>query len=157
MQRDRLVDQNLRYSAALTTIAFILHYAWENVQCPQFVHRQGDTTMWLAMVWATSGDVALTWVTQLAFAAISGSWIWPRGARRRFWLLLPAAAAIMAVAVERYALATGRWSYAETNPQIPGLGVSLLPVAQLIILLPMSFLAADRLAGTTLTRRGHAM
>jgi hypothetical protein len=43
-----------------------------------------------------------------------------------------------AVAVEKYALATGRWRYTAINPLIPLLKVSLLPVAQLMILTPVS-------------------
>ena len=144
VERQTLNDERVRYALALTVIAFVLHYAWEHLQCPLFVHRGDDTAMGIAMVLATLGDVVLTWIVQVSVAAFSRRWIWPRGADRASWALVFLMAVVIAVIIERYALTTGRWSYAATNPQIPGLGVSWLPVAQLIILLPVSFLLADR-------------
>lgn len=146
-------NQRLRYAGALTAAAFVLHYAWEHLQCPLFVHREDDTVMWVAMVLATIGDVVLTWIVQVFVAAFSRRWIWPRRASPASWILLFLLAVVIAVVVERYALATGRWSYAPTNPLIPGLGVSWLPVAQLVVLLPVSFLLADRWAAGRLRRR----
>lgn len=152
---ETLNTQRVRYGVALTAVGFVLHYAWENLQCPQFVHREDDTVMWVAMVLATIGDVVLTWIVQVIVAAFSGRWIWPRAAGRRAWLLLFLLAVVIAVAVERYALATGRWSYAPTNPLIPGLEVSWLPVAQLVVLTPVSFLLADRWASSRFRRQRH--
>lgn len=151
-----LDNQRVRYAVALTVIAFVLHYVWEHLQCPLFVHRSGDTAMWIAMVRATMGDVALTWIVQVSLAIFARRWIWPREAGRVPWVLLFLMAVVIAVSIEWYALATGRWSYAATNPQISGLGVSCLPVAQLIVLLPISFLLADRYAARQGPRRPEA-
>jgi hypothetical protein len=138
--------ETLRYSAALTVVAFVVHYIWENLQCPLFAHRPEPTPMWLAMIRASLGDVALTWIAQLALARGTGQWIWPRRAPLRAWVLLLAPAGGMAVAIELYALQTSRWSYTVANPRVPGLGVSVLPLAQLMVLFPLSFLVAARLA-----------
>jgi hypothetical protein len=141
----------VRYAIALSAFAFLAHYIWENLHCPLFVHRSGETPMWAAMIWASLGDVVLTWVAQLTLAVTTRRWIWPRAARLPAWLLLLGLAAGMAMAIEAFALATGRWSYAATNPRIPGLGFSVLPLAQLVVLFPLSFLAAARIAtGRTL-------
>jgi hypothetical protein len=137
----------MRYALSLTATAFVAHYVWERLHCPLFVHPPGDTPMSLAMIQATLGDVGLTWMAQLTMAAVTGRWMWPRGAGRRTWGALLALSVGMALAIEWYALATGRWSYTPANPLIPGLGVSLLPVAQLAILFPLSFVAA-RFAAT---------
>lgn len=152
MERETLDNDRVRYAVALTVIAFVLHYAWEHLQCPLFVHRKDDGAMWLAMVLATVGDVVITWIVQVAVAAFSRRWLWPRGAGLTAWGLLFLMAVVIAVFIEEYALATGRWGYAVTNPQIPGLGVSLLPVAQLLVLLPTSFLVADRYAHSQFLR-----
>lgn len=156
MELVTLNHQRVRYAGALTAVAFVLHYGWETLQCPLFVHRKDDTVMWVAMVLATIGDVVLTWLVQVVVAAYSRRWIWPRGAGRASWVLLLLLAITIAVVIERYALMTGRWSYAPTNPQIPGLGVSWLPVAQLVVLLPVSFLLADRWAAGRFRRRSRA-
>ena len=117
-----------------------------NIQCPWFIHREGDVTMGIAMVWATLGDVTLTWIAQISMAAWAGRWVWPRDAGRAMWLQIMALGGVMAVVIEKYAMATGRWRYAAGNPLIPGLKISLLPVIQVSILFPISFLAAGRLA-----------
>jgi hypothetical protein len=149
--------ETVRYAVALSAFALLAHYVWENLHCPLFVHRPGVTPMWAAMIWASLGDVLLTWMAQLTLAVATRRWIWPRGARLPAWLLLLALAAGMAIAIEAYALATGRWSYAATNPRLPGFGVSVLPLAQLMVLFPLSFLAAARIAsGQTLPSRRAA-
>jgi hypothetical protein len=152
--KTRVSPETFRYSLALTALTFVVHYAWETLHCPLFVHRPEPIPMWLVMIRASVGDVALTWIAQLALATGTGRWIWPRGAGLRAWVLLLVLAAAIAIAVEVYALETGRWSYTVTNPRLPGLGVSVLPLAQLMVLFPLSFLAAARVAGRRARRSG---
>jgi hypothetical protein len=58
----------------------------------------------------------------------------------------------LSVAVEVHALAMGRWSYTAAAPKLPFAGVSLLPILQLIVLLPISF-ALAREATARVTRK----
>lgn len=128
------------FAAVLSVVAFAFHLAWETAQCsPFFVHASPNPTEF-DMVLATFGDVVMTWVAFAVVAAVTGRWDWPFGAWAvRHWLALEGAALVMSVAVERYALVTGRWSYTAENPRIPGLDVSVLPVAQMALLLPVTF------------------
>ena len=139
--------ESIRYALTLTATAFLTHYVWERLHCPLFVHPPGNPALSLVMIQATLGDVGLTWIAQLSMAAATSRWMWPRGAGRRTWGTLLALSVGMALAIEWYALATGRWSYAPANPLIPALDLSILPVAQLAILFPVSF-AAARFAAT---------
>jgi hypothetical protein len=140
-----------RFAVVLTAIAFLLHYAWENAQCATYFIHSDETPTQLEMVRATVGDVALTWI---AFAAVAGAsgrrdWVGRRWSLRQ-WGTLVSAGLVMSIAVEAYALSSGRWSYTPNNPRIPGLGVSLLPVAQLALLFPVTFTLAEWI----LRRRG---
>jgi hypothetical protein len=63
--------------------------------------------------------------------------------RRREWILQPGVAGytllvlagmVIAVAIEMHALAWGRWAYNARMPIIPGIGVGLIPVVQMMML-----------------------
>jgi hypothetical protein len=135
------------FAALTSAVGFALHYAWENAQCgPYFVHATLNPTQ-LDMVQATLGDVVMTWIAYAAVAVAVGRWDWPLGRWGwRHWGTLVGAGLAMSIAVERYALATERWSYTANNPRIPFLDVSLLPVAQMVLLLPATFWIAAWLA-----------
>jgi hypothetical protein len=129
-----------RFAALASAIAFALHYAWENVQCSAFFIHASVSPTQLDMVRATLGDVAMTWVAYAAVAVAVGRWDWPPG--RWGWrhrATLVGAGLAMSIAVERYALAMARWSYTANNPRLPVLDVSVLPVAQMVLLLPATF------------------
>jgi hypothetical protein len=136
-----------RFAALLSVVAFAFHYAWETVQCsPYFIHASANPTA-LDMVWATLGDVVMTWVAYAAVAVAVGRWEWPLGRWGWwYWGTLVGAGLAMSIAVEQYSLATERWSYTANNPRIPFLDVSLLPVAQMGLLLPATFWIAAWLA-----------
>ncbi len=131
---------NARFVAVLSITAFALHFAWENAQCIAFFVHASKAPTQVDMVRATLGDLAMTWLAYVTVALATRHWNWPF--RRWAWMewgTLVGSALIVSVAVERLAIASGRWSYTANNPLIPGTGVSVLPVAQLLLLLPLSF------------------
>lgn len=134
-----------RYGLVVTTAAFLLHFAWEWLQCPLFfVHQQSPPTL-LAMLVATLGDTALTWVAQLVMAFLSRRWLWAlRPWSRSQTLSLVGIGVALGLVTEYWALATERWRYTEMNPLIPGTSISVLPVAQLAVLFPTTFLLTRR-------------
>jgi len=139
----------LRHGAALSIVAFLVHGAWEYAQCSRFFFHGSVPPTALGMLQATVGDVGLTWVAQLTGAvAFRDWWWWSTAARLRSGLLLVGVAIILALAFEAHALRTGRWAYRPEAPLIPGTPISLLPVAQLVLLFPFSFWAAARIEGT---------
>lgn len=140
-----------RFVALLSTIAFALHFAWENAQCAAFFVHATSTPTQVDMVLATLGDVAMTWLAYAAVSLATRRWNWPFGRWGwKEWVTLAGSAIVMSVAVERYAIASGRWSYTANNPLFPGTGVSVLPVAQLLLLLPLSFWLTEWIAGRAL-------
>lgn len=135
----------LRHAAIVSGVALVLHYGWENVQCRWFfIHRVDLAAPW-SMLRAAGGDVVLTWIAHLVTAVVTGRWLWVRGPWPcRVWLALLGTALVLSITIELYALATGRWAYTAINPRLPWLGVSLLPVLQLLLLFPATFLLARR-------------
>ncbi len=133
-------DAIVFHACSLTGSAFVLNYVWENLQCPWFfIHRGGNTGQFV-MVVATLGDVALTWVAQGLLAIVTRRWLWLLGPWRwRQWATLLSVAVALSVFVEWWALATSRWAYTTINPRVPGTPISVLPVAQLLLLFPLTF------------------
>lgn len=130
----------LRHAALLAVPALPLHYAWENIQCRLFfVHRANPANQW-SMLQAAGGDLLLTWIAYLVVAMLTGRWLWLRGRwPPRVWISLLGTALVLSISIEFYALATHRWEYTAINPRIPGLGVSVIPMLQLLILFPVTF------------------
>lgn len=129
-----------RFVVLLSVVAFALHFAWENAQCMAFFVHASKTPTQVDMVRATLGDVAMTWLAYAAVSLACRQWNWPFGKWAwKEWGALVGAALVLSVAVERYAIASGRWSYTADNPRVPGTDVSILPVAQLLVLMPLSF------------------
>lgn len=130
----------LRHAALLAVPALPLHYAWENVQCRLFfVHRANPADQW-SMLQAAGGDVLLTWIAYLVVVILTGRWLWLFGPwTARVWIILLGTALTLSVSIELYALATDRWAYTDINPLLPGLGISVVPMLQLLILFPVTF------------------
>ncbi len=128
------------HACFVTGSAFGLNYLWENMQCPWFfIPRDGNGGQ-IAMVIATLGDVTLTWMAQGLVAAVSRRWLWLLGPWHwRQWATLLGAALGLSVLVESWALTTSQWAYTAINPRVPGTPISMLPVAQLLLLFPLTF------------------
>jgi len=134
------------HACAVTGSAFVLNYLWENLQCPWFFIHRGGNAGQTAMLYATLGDVVLTWMAQGLVAAVSRRWLWLLGSWRwQQWVTLLGSALALSVFVESWALATSRWAYTDINPRVPGTPVSVLPVAQLLLLFPLTFWLSRKL------------
>lgn len=114
----------------------------------QTVGRSWSETA-VACMGAAAGDVV---VTGLVVALAVATTREPGLARST---LLAGTALAAAVAIERAALAVGRWSYTSTMPVFPGLEVGLWPVLQMPLIVSVSFTAASRLLARTGGTRGE--
>jgi len=132
--------QIILHACFVTGIAFGLNYLWENIQCPWFFIHRGGNTGQSAMVFATLGDVAMTWMAQGLVAAVSRRWLWVLGSWHwQQWATILGAALGLSVLVESWALANSLWAYTAITPRVPGTPISALPVAQLFLLFPLTF------------------
>jgi hypothetical protein len=136
----------LRYALSLSLLAFVAHFVWENVQCGAlFVHGSFDATLG-GMLFASAGDVLLTWVIYIAVAAAARRWTWPGQVWGwRIWLALEVAAIALAIAIEARALGTGRWQYVDAMPLLPWTSIGLVPILQLTLVTPLVVRLNERL------------
>lgn len=142
----------------LAGFGFLLHFAWEMLQVPWFdgmLEASHGTVVWLCTR-ATFGDVVIL---------IVAFWIGSATARQRGWIVpglrLPALVTIAAgllITVVFEWLATGildRWSYADSMPVIPGLGIGLTPFLQWLLLPPLAlWLTGNHIRGSMAPRKG---
>ena len=122
----------------ISLVAFILNGIWEFVQCAAFIHLLAPATL-PEMVLASLGDVVLTWVSVVAVALYSqsGTWFLARWTRR-CGIAMTLLNLGLGIGVEWIALYKGRWAYKPFNPIFPVLNVSILPLFQLMILVPLT-------------------
>jgi hypothetical protein len=128
-----------------SAISFSLNFIWEWLQCePYFIHR-GTQANPLTMVKASLGDAILSFII-LGFALlVNKTYTKKRLISYKGFVLLETCAFFVALTVEKLALVSGRWAYTEKNPLVPFLKVSLLPIFQLLILIPVSLLILELL------------
>lgn len=122
-------------------VAVLVNYAWELAQAPLYV---GLDEYNLAVFWhcfvASLGDGVMV----LLIVAAGGIAL-----RRPDWFLDPGvlgypvmitSGLILAVLVEWVAVhILSRWKYTDAMPQVPGLGMGLVPLAQMVLLPPLIF------------------
>lgn len=135
----------LKYISLIALLSFLFNFVWEWFQCvPFFVHR-GTQASPITMVMAAFGDVGLTLIVLVLVYIVTSRrqpliQFMQTTLQRRKFALVEIMAFLVAVTVEKLALATNRWSYTDINPIIPGVGVSFLPVLQLMLLIPLVLL-----------------
>ncbi len=140
----RRARHDVLHAFALSVVAFVLHLAWENIQCRIFFEHGSYDASQRGMALATLGDVGITWALYAAVAVVSWQWRW--SAQRWSWwqwVMLLCLALAIGWAIETRALARHRWSYKALTPLLPGMNVSVIPILQLLVLTPLAFRLAD--------------
>lgn len=126
--------------APVAVFAFLLNFAWENLQASLYqgmaTAPHGSAVKLCAL--ASLGDMTI---------ALFAFWAVAAATRDRRWILSPesgqvagftALGLLVSVVVEK--LATGpmnRWAYSAAMPILPGLGLGLAPVLQWLVLPPL--------------------
>lgn len=130
-----MLQKSLRLSAAIFIVSIFVHFLWEMLQ--SFAYEMGTLPLMrvvLYHLWATLGDAMLMVLIHGAVAFAARDLRWMEHPRLRDFAFMLALGLALAVGIEWRALATGRWVYTAAMPILPGLGVGLLPVAQLLLL-----------------------
>lgn len=122
----------------LSLTAFILHFAWENIQAPLF---QGYTSFFqhfpMCFMGAV-GDVVVTLFVYSIIALLKNNFSWIAVLNKKDIIALAIIGFFIAAGIEWRALLFGNWAYSETMPFIPYLKVGLAPILQMTLLLPFS-------------------
>lgn len=129
-----------RALAAIYVIAVVFNLVWELAQAPLYIGMNDFRQSWRVCLLATLGDGLLL----LLIFAVGWLVLW-----RRDWFVRPGVRGyalmivtgfVIAVGIELAAVyVMGRWEYTKQMPLVPGLGIGLTPVAQMLVLPPLIF------------------
>lgn len=135
----------------LAVLSFFFHLAWEFLQAPLFsnMHNVSHMAGIVTCLQATLGDVAI---------ALAAFWGTAALARSRRWFLMPRLgdmAAFLAIGIAitigleyLHTEITDRWAYGDQMPVLPILGTGLAPLAQWLVVPPLSLWYLRRLQRT---------
>lgn len=114
--------------------AFLLNLIWEHLHSVLYVSYQGGAMNSLLFVRCALFDAsAITFVAYVCFYSPLSKGALSSSAGGMSSLLFVFVLLVFAIILEKYALATGRWVYADTMPIISLLNVGLTPVVQLAL------------------------
>ncbi len=118
--------------------AVFLNFVWEELHSVLYLSYQGGEITNLILLRAALFDAAV--IAIFAYPFFRFAYL-----RQSRWILY-AALVIFAIVLERWALGSGRWVYADAMPIIPLLNVGLTPAIQLGILGFVSLRLSDLLS-----------
>ena len=121
----------------------ILHGIWEYVQCGIFYTMEGQSSFehTQLMISATTGDVGIALTLFIILAVANSNWNWfLEQWDRKDKVIMILYALFVSFFFEVHALYHNRWGYSTEMPLFPGTNIGLLPVVQLLILLPLGFM-----------------
>ncbi len=126
--------------AVIFVVAVGLNYVWELAQAPLYAGL-GDFSRMLWHCFAPSlGDGLLVLLIFACGWAVLRRRDWFTRPGVRGYALMLIAGLAPATSIELVAVyALGRWEYASRMPLVPGLGVGLAPIAQMLVLPPIIF------------------
>ncbi|GMA64241.1 hypothetical protein NZD89_02640 [Alicyclobacillus fastidiosus] len=135
----------LRNLVLLAGVSFALEYIWEAWQSPIFYmgppgrHHTGSPGVGI-LLGATFGDMMMSIGLYLLLSLVNrdGSWF-AKKYDAKDWTIMVLYALFFSFYFETRGLSTHRWGYSSLMPLFPGTDIGLVPVAQLLILFPLSF------------------
>ncbi len=132
---------------ALLTLSFIfgVNFVWEIFQMFLYAdHTSGLGDFIFVHVRASLGDVVLFGIIYAFGALLFQSRIWFLRKTNSAYFFTMLCGFAVALVVEKYALATGRWQYTDLMPIIPFLKVGLSPILQMTILPLLTIILLQR-------------
>lgn len=137
--------RSIQNIAVIAAAAFTFNIAWEYLQCTPFLIHKNLAPTHFDMLVAGSGDVLITLITYFIISWLSSDGDWfVKPWNRRHWFALISLAVLFSCSIELQGLHTNRWSYTEITPLVFG-RISMIPVAQLLFLLPLTFYSSKKI------------
>ena len=119
--------------ATFALVAYAVHFLWEMAQSTLFVSMEG-LPFWTATAWcarAAGWDVVISGAAYVSAALMARNAAWVRRRNALPYAVYFAFGLLVTILIERWAIGSGRWSYAAGMPTIGGIGAT--PLAQWII------------------------
>ena len=112
-----------------------LNFVWEIFQMPLYKnHSIGFFDTALIHLWASLGELLIFVIIYLLGLMAFRNRTWFSQKKYSPFILFVICGFFIAIIIEKYALATGRWYYDKSMPIIPFIRVGLTPILQMIIL-----------------------
>ena len=119
----------------LFILAFVLNFVWEISQAFLYMpHYVGIAELIKVHFIASLGDVLIISIIFLLSYSIFGFNVLNDKYSIKNLFVVIIIGLVLAILIEKYALATGRWEYNSAMPIIPLLKVGLTPVLQMILI-----------------------
>lgn len=128
----------------VTGISLVLNLAWENFQAPLY---QGYSNFWQHLPIcsiASFGDVFIILVLYFVLALVNRDMLWISKMNRVDVAGVIVLGVLVAIGIEKWALATERWQYNLSMPLIPYVKIGLLPVLQMGLLPLLTYYIGKR-------------
>ena len=138
----------VRYALVLFVVAVLLNYPWEISQAVLYVGMVSiETITWHCFVAALGDGIILLIIHGVGWLMFGkpGWFVHPRAAQIVFLLGFGLAVALAVEWAAVYWL--HRWAYTSQMPLIPGLGIGVTPVLQMLVLPAATFLIANKWCG----------
>ena len=127
-------------------ITVLLNYPWELAQGVLYAGADYAKGMWSHCFIASLGDGLMVLIIHMIAWATFRRSDWFVQRQRGWWVLMIATGLMLGVAVEWIAVhLIVRWSYTDQMPLVPGLGIGVIPVLQMLILPPAIFTIVAKL------------
>jgi hypothetical protein len=135
--------EGLGLQAGIFLVAVLLNLTWEVAQMQVYAFpRRGLLIDLVGCLVPSLGDGLMTLAIYWSGWLVFGRPVWIMRPGFAGFALAALVGLVLAVGVEWNALyRTGAWAYGPEMPLVPVLGVGLLPVLQMLLLPPVTFLA----------------
>lgn len=140
------MNKLIKILLVIAGISLVLNLVWENLQAPLY---QGYSSFWQHLPVcsvASLGDVLIILISYFVLAIVNKDMLWITKMSRADVAILIVTGALVAIGIEKWALATGRWQYDSAMPLIPYVEVGFLPVIQMILLPLLTYYISKRIA-----------
>lgn len=129
----------------ISAIAFVLNFFWEISQAFLYApHFSGVSGLIAVHIIASLGDVLMVYLILIFNHIIFKSIFSNKLSSKARFIGIALIGFITGIVIEKYALATGRWSYDSLMPIIPLFDVGLVPVLQMTMLPPLILASAEK-------------
>jgi hypothetical protein len=127
-------------ATVLFAIAVLLNYPWERAQAALYIALDGSTIPpWLCFAASLVDGLFLVAIYAVGWTILGRSdWFLHPGVLG--YMVMLAAGLTIGVSVEWSTIYLApQWAYTERMPLMPGLGVGLAPIVQMLVLPPLTF------------------
>jgi len=127
--------------ALIFVVGVAVNYVWELAQAPLYVGLEsyGTSVFWHCFAASLGDGIMVLLITAVGWLVLRHQYWFDRPGVPGYLVMLTTGF-LLAVLVEWVGVhVLGRWQYTETMPVVPGLGVGVVPIAQMVVLPPLIF------------------